>query len=247
MSGVTVDEAMHEGVSAGGISQGATLGGAGAAPWARFARALPWGFAGGALYAWLASRPARLDITAALGADPDDLLHLVAAVESEPDLIPFVTAVQVEERATYPGPDPVAMKDAASLPRDGVAAPGVPPARQEATGRAAEAMRGEATVSYRVETRVMGVPGWARFRKRIDPEVGRADWHTVDGMAGFRQRGSLAFDRRAGCTWARLRAETAFRLPVLGPLVAHLSRPVLAYAFSQWLRNLDAAAHRPAA
>ena len=153
----------------------------------------------GAYCAFFASRPARVRATSPVISDPEALLDLVAQVEREPEFIPFVQHVRVEDR----------------------------------TGD---------TVRYRVEVSVAGIPGWARFQKAIRPQEGRADWTTLDGMFGFDQEGRFVCERGEGGTRVVITATTRFRLPVLGPLLAHASSPVLAYAFSRWLENLDAAA-----
>jgi len=181
-------------------------------------RSFLWGVLAGAAYALLATRPARVRVSESLEAAPEDLLRAVAEVEREPEWIPFVEVVRVEDRERGA---------AFGEPSDG--------------SDADTEDHGGETVRYRVETRVAGLPGWARFHKRIDPSEGRAEWRTLDGMLGFRQRGRLVCERRSDCTFASIRATTRFQAPLLGPLLAHLSRPFLAYAFSAWLRNLDAA------
>ncbi len=97
------------------------------------------------------------------------------------------------------------------------------------------------SVRYHVETCVGGIPGWARFYKRIQPNEGRAEWHTLEGMGGFQQRGRLTSEWRAGRAHTEIQTTTQFALPVLGPILSHLSRPFLAYAFARWLMNLEAA------
>jgi hypothetical protein len=153
----------------------------------------------GAYCALLASRPARVRVASPVLSDPETLLDLVAQVEREPELIPFVQHVRVEDRA-------------------------------------------DDTVRYRVEVIAAGIPGWARFQKAIRHREGRADWTTLDGMLGFDQEGRFVCERGGGGTRVVISATTRFKLPVLGALLAHASSPVLAYAFSRWLENLDAAA-----
>ena len=160
---------------------------------------LLWGALAGAAVAYCMMRPARVRVEAALDVEPDALLERVAEVEREPELIPFVQRVRVEER------------------------------------------RGD-SVSYRVDVSVAGIPGWARFLKRFPPGEGRAAWETLDGVIGFRQNGSLTCRREDGRARAVVETETRFDVPLLGPALAHLSRPVLAYAFSKWLEILGEAA-----
>ncbi len=60
-----------------------------------------WGaLAGVAAYAFLASRPSRVTVTREMDAHstPQAWLDLVADVEREPEFIPFVTRVDVEDR-----------------------------------------------------------------------------------------------------------------------------------------------------
>ncbi|MBW3622694.1 MAG: hypothetical protein KY468_04715 [Armatimonadetes bacterium] len=164
-------------------------------------RSLKWGLLAGAAYAYCSLRPARVKVSSSMPGDPDELLRLVAQVEREPELIPFVIHVQVEGRE-------------------------------------------DEEVQYRVDVGVAGIPGWARFRKRIRPEEGYAEWTTLDGVLEFDQRGRIVCDPVPGRPdrfITTVTAETRFRLPLLGSVLAHASRPFLTYTFSAWLQNLEAA------
>jgi hypothetical protein len=156
------------------------------------------GAAAGAFCAYWAMRPAQFCVTSVSDADPKDLLDLVAQVEREPELVPSVTSVNVEER------------------------------------------RGDA-VQYRVETRIMGAPGWALFRKRINTPEGYAEWETLAAAYGFRQTGLLICERENERTITTVQTENSYRIPVIGPALAHLCTPFLAPIFLKWIKNLETA------
>lgn len=160
-------------------------------------RRLLWGAVFGGVWAYCATQPARVRVTAVQDVEPEPLLDLVSQVEREPEFIPTVQDVQVEDRL------------------------------------------GE-TVRYRVEVQALGIPAWARFQKRIRPDEGWAVWFTLEGMLGMEQRGRFYSIREGGHTLTTIDTETRFNLPLLGPLLAHGSRPFLSFAFAAWLRNLEA-------
>ncbi len=62
---------------------------------------LLWVALAGTGITYLATRPARVRVEAVLDAEPDSLLDLVAQVEREPEFIPFVQQVRVEERRSH--------------------------------------------------------------------------------------------------------------------------------------------------
>jgi hypothetical protein len=97
------------------------------------------------------------------------------------------------------------------------------------------------TVQYRVETRIAGVPGWARFRKRVSVAEGSAEWETLDGAYGFRQAGLLVCERENQRTVTTVQTETACSIPVIGPVLAHFSTPFLTPIFLNWIKNLESA------
>jgi hypothetical protein len=92
---------------------------------------------------------------------------------------------------------------------------------------------------YRVEAKIAGVPGSARFRKRVIERESRAEWTTLEGVLGFRQDGGLDVRRSDGRTVVSVRAETRFLTPVVGPFLARLSAPFLTLQFRLWLQNLS--------
>src|SRR4051812_3870717 len=59
---------------------------------------LLWGALGGAAYVYLATRPSRVQVVKSLQADPEALIRLVGEVEREPEFIPWVQSVKVEDR-----------------------------------------------------------------------------------------------------------------------------------------------------
>jgi hypothetical protein len=161
------------------------------------------GAAAGAFCAYWMTRPAQFCVTSVSDADPEALLDLVSQVEREPEFVPSVTSVKVEER------------------------------------------QGD-SVRYRVETRIAGAPGWARFRKSIRPIEGVAEWETLEAAFGFRQTGILICERENQRTVTSVQTETACEIPALGPALARLSVPFLAPIFLKWVKNLEAAAESPA-
>lgn len=94
---------------------------------------------------------------------------------------------------------------------------------------------------YRVEVRAAGIPGWARFQKSVRPADGRAEWTTLDGVLGFDQRGRFVWEGHSAGGTVTVTTTTRFHLPLIGPILAHLSAPALAFAFTAWVKNLDAA------
>ena len=101
--------------------------------------------------------------------------------------------------------------------------------------------RDEDSVQYRVEVSVGGIPGWAEFHKRICPEEGHAEWVTCEATLHFDQRGRIFCEEKEGKRFLSLVTDTRFHLPVVGQILAHLSTPVLTYAFGEWLFRLNRA------
>lgn len=96
--------------------------------------------------------------------------------------------------------------------------------------------RGPDRARYRVD-----LVGGFRVRYRKTWSGGRVAWTSEDGSLGVRQAGRIDLIDRVGSTDARLRVETAFDAPGIGPLAAAASHPFAAYAFRAWLVNLGRA------